>query len=437
VAALALAAMTMWPAGPAGAKALPKPRNEEWQFAAWEIENKVWPITRGQGVTVAVIDTGVNASLPGLSGVVLPGADVRRGGHGDGRTDTDTGITKGHGTQMAELIAGQGQDDGMVGIAPEVKILPIVADGSPDTMATALRYAVDHGAKVINVSLGNADDEGPTCVAFAPEVQDAVTYAAQKNVVVVAAAGNKGNTINDPNWPADCPGVLAVGAVDHKKVPWTHTEQQPYVAVAAPGYAVGSVGKAGHFFSASGTSGASALTSAVVALVRAKFPQMSAREVVQRIINTTVDAWKPGVDDATGKGIVIPAQALEQDIDKSAPNPPYDRLDKWLASKGKKVGSGSSQAGKPAAAKKSGSNSGLVAVIVVVAILAVIAAVIVAVLLLRRRRGGSQPVVQEQWPSPGGPGQFPQGPGGDGRMGGPPGPPPAFRPPESRGGPHR
>lgn len=434
VAALALAAMTMWPAGPAEAKALPKPRNEEWQFAAWEIENKVWPITRGQGVTVAVIDSGVNAALPGLSGVVLPGADVRRGGRGDGRTDIDK-TNGGHGTSMAELIAGQGQDDGMVGIAPEAKILPIVVDGSPSTTATALRYAVDHGAQVINVSLGNADDEGPTCVAFAPDVQEAVAYAAEKNVVVVAAAGNKGNTINDPNWPANCPGVLAVGAVDHKKVPWTGSERQPYVAVAAPGYGVGSVGKTGHFFNASGTSEASALTSAAVALVRAKFPQMPAREVVQRIINTTVDAGKPGVDNVTGKGIVIPAQALAQDVDKSAPNPPYDRLDKWFASQGKKAGPGSSLAGKPAAAKKSSSNSGLVAVILVVAILAVIAAVIVVVLLVRRR-GGSRPVVQDQWPSPGGPGQFPpQGPDADGRTGGPQGPPPAFRPPSDRGGP--
>jgi type VII secretion-associated serine protease mycosin len=426
MAALALAAMTMWPAGPAGAKALPKPRNEEWQFAAWEIENKVWPITRGQGVTVAVIDSGVNGSLPGLSGVVLPGADVRRGGHGDGRTDTDTGITKGHGTQMAELIAGQGQDDGMVGIAPEAKILPIVVDGASSTTATALRYAVDHGAQVINMSIANGDDPGPTCVAYDPEVQEAVAYAAEKNVVVVAGAGNKGNTINVPEWPADCPGVLAVGAVDHKKVPWTDTERQPYVAVAAPGYGVGSVGKTGHFINASGTSISSALTSATAALVRAKFPQMPAREVVQRIINTTVDAWKPGVDNVTGKGIVIPAQALEQDVDKSAPNPPYDRLDKWLASQAKKPAPASPQAGKPAAAKKAGSNSPLVAVIVVVAILAVIAAVIVVVLLLRHQRGGARPVAREQGPSPGGPAQFP-----------PQGPPPAFPPPESRGGPRR
>jgi type VII secretion-associated serine protease mycosin len=444
VAAIALVALTALPAGPADAAALPKPRLQEWWFSFWDIENKVWPITQGQGVTVAVVDTGVNASLPGLQGVVQPGLNARRNGTGDGRTDTDK---NGHGTAMAEMIAGQGQDDGMVGVAPGAKIIPITADDSPDTLASSIRYAVDHGAQVINISLGSADDPGPTCVTYASVLQEAVAYAAEKNVVIVAAAGNSGNTTNTPISPANCAGVLAVGAIDGKKLAWTHSEHQPYVAVAAPGLGTGSVDKNGRYIRTSGTSDAAALTSGAVALIRSKYPSMPARDVVQKIINTTVEAGPPGHDDYTGSGAVVPIWALTKDVDKAAPNPPYERLDKWLASHGKKSGSApsqSSQPGKPAAGKKSSSGSGLVVALVVVAILAVVAAVIVIVLLARRRRGGSRPVVQEQQPFPGGPGLFPpslgahdgyQDPGGNPRVGRPQGPPPSFRPPEDRSGP--
>lgn len=441
VAALALSAMTGCFVGPAGATAPPKPRNEEWQFAAWEIQNKVWPVTRGQGVTVAVVDSGVNANLPGLGGVVKPGADVRPGGQGDGRIDTDK-TNGGHGTGMAELIAGQGQDDGMLGIAPDTKIMPIIVDGSSLTIAKALRYAVDHGAQVINVSLSNPDDPGPTCAAVSPDLQDAVAYAAKKNVVVVAAAGNQGNTVNDPMFPANCPGVLAVGAVDHKKVPWVDSERQQYVAVAAPGYGVGTVGKTGHFLNnISGTSQASALTAGVVALLRAKLPQLSARDLVQRIINTTVDAGKPGVDDVTGSGIVIPTAALARSVDKSAPNPPYDRLDKWLASQNKAPGSMPSHAGKTAADKKSGSGSGSGLVMTVIVIILVIVAIAVVVLLRGRRRGVSHPPLGQGPPAPGPFGPNAGSPDGyphqsANRPGGPSGPPPSFLPPDDRPGPH-
>src|SRR5262249_12422175 len=159
-------------------------------------QNKVWPITQGKGVTVAVIDSGVNASLPGLQGVVESGTNANRGATGDGRADAD-----GHGTGMAELIAGQGQDAGLVGVAPVVKIMPIISDGSLTSETNAIRYAADHGAQVINISQGTPDDPGPTCVAYASELQGAVAYAIQKNAVIVAAAGNNGKTTNSPLMP--------------------------------------------------------------------------------------------------------------------------------------------------------------------------------------------------------------------------------------------
>lgn len=434
-AAVVLAALTVLPGGVA--QAAPNPRSDEWWFTSWDIQNKAWPLTRGSGVTVAIVDTGVNAALPGLSGAVLPGTNLDHPG-GDGRTDTDTEVGRGHGTSLAELIAGQGQDFGMVGVAPEAKILPIVATTNAD-VATGIRYAVDHGAKVINISEGFPDLslQGRSCQN---STQAAIAYAAQKNVVVVASAGNEGSSSNRPQWPADCAGVLAVGAVDGKKIPWTDSQRQPYVSVAAPGIQIGSVYK-GHvgwsdrrYAKSSGTSQATALASGAIALVRAKNPDLSARQVVQRVINTAIDAGPPGHDNYTGSGVMIPYRSMTQDVPANAANPPFAALDKYLTA----------QHQPPAAAPTSGGGKKstspvLAAVIAVVAFVIVAGLVVLLVTRRARRRGG--PVVQEQ-PFPGqAPGQrpFPPGPQGYGPPqppGGPPGrpmgPPPSFLPPEDR-----
>ncbi|HXA61641.1 MAG TPA: S8 family serine peptidase, partial [Streptosporangiaceae bacterium] len=151
VAALAaVVAYGLFPIAPAGAA--PGPNPEEWWFPSWGIQDKIWPITRGQGVIVAVIDTGVNAGLPDLAGVVVPGRGPAASG--DGRTDTDSQPgSHGHGTSMAITIAGQGGSNGWLGVAPDAKILPIVDTESDQ--ASAIRYAVDHGASVINISEGS------------------------------------------------------------------------------------------------------------------------------------------------------------------------------------------------------------------------------------------------------------------------------------------
>jgi len=144
---------------PASALTFPKPMANQWWFTAWQVENKVWPITQGEGVTVAVLDSGVQANLPDFTGAVLPGTDATGGG-GDGRTDTDTATVAGHGTAMAGLIAAQGRGTGFVGISPKAKILPIVAD-SKNSVTKGIRYAVDHHAKVINISQGGAERTVP------------------------------------------------------------------------------------------------------------------------------------------------------------------------------------------------------------------------------------------------------------------------------------
>lgn len=287
-----------------------------------------------------------------------------------------------------------------MGVAPKVKILPVVIDGLSGSLINGLHYAADHGAQVINVSSGYPYPGG--CDAIA---QMAVNYALSKGAVVVASMGNEGNTTNDMEEPASCAGVLGVGAVNNHKLAWTDTERQPYVSAAAPGVEVGSVNKYGAFNnSISGTSQAAALTSAAVAIVRAKFPELSPREVVQRMINTTVDAGPPGPDDMTGSGVIVPIRALTMDVPKTAPNPTFDRLDQWCAeyptlTKDSPCPQPSASPTTPPAAvaqqapTQKSSYSGFYSALLILGAMFVLAIVVVALVVVfsRRRRITTQP----------------------------------------------
>ncbi|HZD68543.1 MAG TPA: S8 family serine peptidase [Actinomycetes bacterium] len=320
-------------------------RSREWWFTAWAIQDKVWPVTRGEGVTVAVIDTGVEASMPELEGAVLPGIEFQRSqaefknGHfvrppvqraGDGRQDTDPAHS--HGTNMAMLIAGQGKGrSGFLGVAPGARILPI-ATTNIGQISDGILYAVDHGAKVINLSVIGAAVDSGTCDAT---MQQAVSYAVEHDVVLVASAGNEGDGRNPPLEPPACPGVLAVGGLDANLGVYEKTQRQPYVAVAAPGVDIAGVDVHGTPITSDGTSDASALTAGAVALVRSRYPQMSAREVVQRIIASARDVASPGKDLRTGYGAVRPWQALVNKPPADAPNPVFERYGAWKAAQRK------------------------------------------------------------------------------------------------------
>ncbi|WP_160161121.1 S8 family serine peptidase [Actinomadura sp. K4S16] len=396
VAAIGLAAAPLAPA-----HATPGPRADQWWFDSWGIQQDVWPITKGKGVTVAVIDTGVNAQLPDMRPVVIPGIDLTGNG-GDGRQDTDA-YKHGHGTGMASLIASQGTKTGFVGIAPEAKILPIVASLSGTTTGKAVRYAVDHGAKVINISEASesADIYPNQCP---PQLLEAIEYAAAKDVVIVASAGNSGDFNNKPAYPASCPGVVAVGALGQNGKPWKSTQRQPYVTVGAPGADVGWINKDGHAYNAGeGTSQASALTSGAVALIRSRYPQMPARQVVQRLTATAKDFGPPGKDDLLGYGVISIPRALKQNVPSSAPNPVYERLDKVAGAK--KAGAGTT---KTAAEKDDSGGFPILIVVGVVVVLIVVGGVVFLVM-----RGRKKPAA-------------PSGP-----MPGPMGPPQPFGAPQS------
>jgi subtilisin family serine protease len=329
------------------AQAPPAPGAGQWWFAGWRVRQRVWPLTEGAGVTVAVLDTGVQAGVPDLRGVVLPGGDMTGAG---GRGETDRGAGRdGHGTADAVLIAGQGSGTGTVGVAPRARILPVTVgrDGpvSASVTAEAIRYAVGHGAQVINMSFGIAVAAPATCD---PVLQAAVADALGHNVVLVAAAGDA-NLIHGPIEPGSCAGVLAVAGTEPDGSLWRDSTREPYVAVAAPGDHMVFVGRDGRYSTtARGTSFSSALVAGAAALIRSRYPHMPWYAVDQRLTGTAVPAGRPVPNDGYGYGVVDLARAVNASaypVRASAPDPVYASFRAWLATPGGRAAVGRPSAG--------------------------------------------------------------------------------------------
>jgi subtilisin family serine protease len=332
---LALAGLAL--AAPAGtmisARTQPVPNPGEWWFARWQVRQRIWPLTEGGGVTVAVLDTGVQASLPDLRGAVLSGGDMTGAG---GRGDTDGNAGQdGHGTAVAALIAGQGAGVGIVGIAPRSKILPVTVGSegpvSASAVAAAIRFAVRHGAQVVNMSFGIQVATPGGCD---PVLQAAVAYALARDVVLVAAAGDA-NLIHGPSEPGSCAGVLTAGGVEPGGSLWRDSTREPYVAVAAPADRMTFEGRDGRYSTTAwGTSFSSALVAGAAALVRSRYPDMPWYQVDQRLIDTSVPAGRPVPNDGYGYGVVNPARAVDASaypVRASAPDPVLASVKAWLA----------------------------------------------------------------------------------------------------------
>ena len=292
-------------------------RNDQWQLSTLHA-SAAWSESTGAGVTVAVLDSGVDANHADLKGQVLPGADFVDGST-DGRKDP-----VGHGTTVAALIAGRADDaSGVEGVAPGAKILPVrVLDAhnryrDARDVAKALRWAVDHGADVVNMSLGGG--------ARSSALADAIDYADQHGVVVVACTGNQISGQPDDVWyPARQPGVVAVaGLAEGGDQPtlWSGTLTGPDTVLVAP--AVNMLGaKPGGYWRVQGTSFAAPLVSATAALIRARWPGMDSANVINRLISTADDLGRPGRDDLYGYGEIDPVAALtDTDIPTVAGNP--------------------------------------------------------------------------------------------------------------------
>lgn len=290
-------------------------RDGQWYLGALNVRD-AHRLAKGDGVTVGLIDTGVQASHPDLVGNILSGVDLT-GRDSKGLIDTD-----GHGTAMAGIIVahGHGEDssEGALGVAPHAKIFPI-RDGesrvdSSRNLAAAVDEAVKRRVGVLSMSLGTGGN---------PALGDAIRRALAANVVVVASTGNRPDDVFI-GYPAKYPGVLAVGATerDGRLAPVTVTGKE--MMLVAPGVGIISTDSIGGYRRGSGTSDSTAIVAGAAALVRSRFPKLSAAEVVHRLTATATDMGPPGRDSTYGFGALNLVAALTANVPPldSATSPP-------------------------------------------------------------------------------------------------------------------
>lgn len=320
-------------------------RTQQWALdqvpyeQAWTTGN-----TKGAGITVGVVDTGSTASHPDLQGQVLAGHSFLNNG-----TESNSAVDdNGHGTHVSGILAAINNNaTGVSGAAPEVQIRPVKVldsngNGFNSDVASGITWAVDNGAKVVNLSLGGPTFDQATCLA--------VRYAQQHDVVVVAAAGNcdgpnfKANgcsTQDQPDYPAalsqssDGAEAIAVAATDEANPPnpnpaahAPYSTVGDYVDISAPGGSSGSctpmslcnilstvptsgpISDPTGYKAIAGTSMATPYVSAAVALMRAAFPSCSASDVRARLLSTATDLGSQGPDATFGAGEVNPNTAI-------------------------------------------------------------------------------------------------------------------------------
>lgn len=335
--------------------------------------------TKGEGVKVAVIDTGIDTGHRDLKGAVVGGADMS--GAGGAKGEKPIGVMSEHGTLVATLLAGRGNNqgeidrvtsenqrlksaweqakktaeeedkdvpeepeyekvpalsggkDGVLGVAPKAELLSVslwMGDGNPSGISVeqqiprAVKYAVDSGAKVINMSLGS------TSPAWPESWDEAFKYAEERDVVVVAAAGNRSGGMNQVGAPATIPGVLTVAGVDENdKASQDSSTEGISIGVAAPAEKlVGGLPDNG-YARWSGTSGAAPIVAGVAALIRSKYPDMPAEQVINRILKTAKDTGAAGVDNLYGYGIIDANAAVNADVPVATENP-LGTITEWI-----------------------------------------------------------------------------------------------------------
>ncbi|WP_078841495.1 type VII secretion-associated serine protease mycosin [Streptomyces acidiscabies] len=381
-------------------------REQQWFLDGMQADT-MWKTSTGMGITVAVIDTGVDPTNPDLIGRVLSGKDFATDQPGDEHTDYD-----GHGTGMAGLIAGTGAYDGgngAFGLAPGAKILPIrmpksgeaanLAEGNKrfnEVLPGAIRYAADAGVQIINISLGQTDDSSG--------VREAVKYALGKGALIFAAVGNSGNAGNQPEYPAATPGVVGVAAVGKNLSRTDESQFGSQVDMAAPGddmvHACG--GKTG-LCRTHGTSDATALASASAALIWSVHPTWTNNQILRVMLNT-IGGPTDGAkwNNAIGYGIVRPRIALQNPGDPGPadvyPLPDLTAAEKSASPSPTPSAKASEPAKAVAAAKKDDGTSWLgiglglgAGTLVLVGAVATVA---------RKRRTTAPPVPQQPYPVP-------------------------------------
>lgn len=267
----------------------------------------------GNGVIVAILDTGIDAEHPDLKNRLVPGFDAVNG-------DNDPHDDNSHGTACAGIVAAEADNGiGTLGIAPQARVMPVKVlnargTGPLEWAAAGLVWAADHGARVSSMSFGED--------ARSQILQDAVDYARSKGMVCVASMGNDGEAAD--HWPAKCDNVLAVGATYDDDRPALFTAEGPHVAIAAPGTRVHTTmptyelidpmfGKRDKDYTwFSGTSASGPVVAAVAALMIGQEPSTSEAEVRRRLRATADDVGDKGWDKQSGDGRVNALRALTE-----------------------------------------------------------------------------------------------------------------------------
>ncbi|MER7110946.1 S8 family serine peptidase [Streptomyces sp. NPDC000229] len=315
-AAAAAGALTVAIGGTATAASITDPQSKQWYLGAMKADD-IWKTATGEGITVAVIDSGVNPSTPSLTGQVLKGVDFT-GVKGEATDDFD-----GHGTSMAELIAGTGKGGGLKGLAPGAKIIPYrVADTELQNkervnafdMEEAIRAAADSEAQIINVSM--ASDY------YSSEERDAVEYAQSKGKLLFAGVGNGAKKGNKPQYPASYPEAVAVAGSGPDGKVADYSQHGDFVDIAAPADDI--PGWCDQTFTSycdgdGGTSSATAIASATAALIWSKHPDWTGNQVLRVMFESAArgDDWKPGtVSNYLGHGIVRPGAHINRGLGK-------------------------------------------------------------------------------------------------------------------------
>ncbi|WP_234312021.1 S8 family serine peptidase [Streptomyces griseus] len=281
-------------------------QSKQWYLNLMGAEG-MWKTSTGKGVKVAVLDTGVNPSTASLKGQVLAGEVPKSVSYGA------TKDYEGHGTTMAELIAGTGAGGGLKGLAPGAKIVPyrVLLEDTPDKektseVADAIRAAADSDAQIISMSFG-----GDT---IDPDEEKAVKYAESKGKLMFAGTGNDATKKNFIGYPAAYPYVVGVAAADKSGKVADYSEHGSYVDLAAPGLNLPRWCDAtfrAYCDNGGGTSSATAIASASAALIWSAHPKWTANQVLRSLIDTAGRDWpKDQPSNYLGYGLVRPRKVL-------------------------------------------------------------------------------------------------------------------------------
>src|SRR5258708_6897702 len=322
-------------------------RSQEWWRAKLHV-TRAGATTRGSGVTVALLDTGVDPAQPDLSGSVITGPDLTNSGEKQG--SQFFGI---HGTAMASLIVGHGHGHGaagVTGVAPDAPLIsvrvtpdrsdPLLASSAltsrpPGAIAPGITHAGPNGAQVIDLPPGPgqtpsaplAPPRSPTHPRPPPPPPDgtaaeqsAVAYALSKGVVLVAPGGDNGAGTDAPNFPAAYRGVISVGAFNSALIKAAYSSHQSYVTLTAAGDGMIAAVPNG-YAPVSSTSAAAAVVTGIVPMIRSQFPELTPAQVTRALMRCTVIRPPGGTTDGSGHGTVDAAKALAAAAAIAAPGP--------------------------------------------------------------------------------------------------------------------